>query len=174
MSTTIEMLVARVEELEKQMSQVMAKTGLEKPKKEKPKKDKSDEPKKKRGVSGYLVYAKEMRPTAKDKLLENGNETPKPTEVLTQVAKMWRELSEEDKSEWNDKAKAINSASEDEEDSDAKEDVDVKENKTEEEAQEEAEKEIEEEAQEEAEEEIEVIEKPVKKKQSKKSKKKDN
>ena len=121
MSTTIEMLVARVEELEKQMSQVMAKTGLEKPKKEKPKKekskkDKSDEPKKKRGVSGYLVYAKEMRPTAKDKLLENGNETPKPTEVLTQVAKMWRELSEEDKSEWNDKAKAINSASEDEED----------------------------------------------------------
>ena len=81
----------------------------------KEKKVKSEEPKKKRGVSGYLVFAKEMRPEAKQALVDGGNETPKPTEVLTQVAKQWRELSEEEKGEWNEKAKAINSGSDSEE-----------------------------------------------------------
>ena len=105
----------RIEALEKQMSALTSKMEVEKPKKEKKeKKEKSDEPKKKRGVSGYLVFAKETRQTAKDNLVENGNETPKPTEVLTEVAKMWRTLSDEDKEVWNNKAKTINSASEDE------------------------------------------------------------
>ena len=101
MSTTVEMLVTRVEALEKQMTAVLSKMEIEKPKK-------------KRGVSGYLVYAKEMRQSAKESLVENGNETPKPTEVLTQVAKMWRELSEVEKNEWNEKAKQLNPGSEDE------------------------------------------------------------
>ena len=48
-------------------------------------------------------------------LIDGGNETPKPTEVLTQVAKQWRELSDEEKGEWNEKAKAINSGSDSEE-----------------------------------------------------------
>ena len=114
MSMTLEMVAARVAELEKQMSEVMSKMDIDKPKK-KEKKEKSEEPKKKRGVSGYLVFAKEMRGSAKDKLVEDGNETPKPTEVLTQVAKMWRDLDDEAKEEWNTKAKEINSGSEDEE-----------------------------------------------------------
>jgi len=80
----------------------------------KEKKVKSDEPKKKRGTSGYLVFAKETRPEAKQLLIDGGNETPKPTEVLTQVAKQWRELGDEAKGEWNEKAKAINSESESE------------------------------------------------------------
>ena len=122
---TIEMLTARVAELEKQLTSVMSKMEVEKPKKVKKEKSvepkeksvepkKVGEPKKKRGVSGYLLYAKEMRQSAKEALVENGNETPKPTEVLTQVAKMWRDMSEEDKIVWNDKAKALNSGSEDE------------------------------------------------------------
>ena len=117
MSTTLEQLVARVAELEKQMSEMTCKTEAEKPKSKsnKPKKEKSSEPKKKRGVSGYLVFAKEMRQTAKETLVDDGIETPKPTEVLTMVAKMWRELSDEEKEVWNDKAKAINSSSEDSE-----------------------------------------------------------
>ena len=106
------MVAARVAELEKQMSEVMTKMEIEKPKKKSPKKEKSEEPKKKRGVSGYLVFAKEMRQSAKDKLVEDGNETPKPTEVLTQVAKMWRELDDEAKEVWNTKAKEINTGSE--------------------------------------------------------------
>ena len=114
---TLEMVAARVAILEKQMADLMSE---EKPKKEtkKEKKEakvKTDEPKKKRGVSGYLVFAKEMRETAKENLVKAGNETAKPTEVLTEVAKMWRELDDEGKEEWNDKAKAINSGSEDEE-----------------------------------------------------------
>ena len=125
MSMTLEMVVARVAILEKQMADLMSE---EKPKKEtkKEKKEakvKTDEPKKKRGVSGYLVFAKEMRETAKENLVKGGNETAKPTEVLTEVAKMWRELDEEGKEEWNDKAKAMNSGSEDEE---AKEELEEK------------------------------------------------
>ena len=130
--STVEQLIVRIEVLEKQMESVLLKLDVEKedkkPKKENTekkektgkkekteKKEKKDDPKKKRGVSGYLVFAKEMRETAKDKLADEGNATPKPTEVLTQVAKMWRNLSDEEKEPWNDKAKEQNAGSEDEE-----------------------------------------------------------
>ena len=113
MSMTLEMVAARVAELEKQMSEVMSKMEIEKPKNKKSKKDKSEEPKKKRGVSGYLVFAKEKRESAKEALVEDGNETPKPTEVLTRVAKLWRDLDNEAKEVWNTKAKEINMGSED-------------------------------------------------------------
>ena len=112
MSMTLEMVAARVAELEKQMSEVMSKMDMTKAKK-KSKKDKSEEPKKKRGVSGYLVFAKEMRESVKEALVEDGNETPKPTEVLTRVAKLWRDLDNEAKEVWNTKAKEINMGSED-------------------------------------------------------------
>ena len=134
---TLEIVAGRIAELEKQMTAVLAKldektevtASVTKPKKEK--KEKSDEPNKKRGVSGYLVYAKEMRQSAKESLVENGNETPKPTEVLTQVAKMWRELDDEEREEWNAKAKTINlgSGSEDEEAKEAVEEPPKKEKK---------------------------------------------
>jgi len=106
MSTTLE---SRVALLEAQLAELTKPTKAKKEKKEK-----SEEPKKKRGTSGYLVFAKETRPEAKQLLIDGGNETPKPTEVLTQVAKQWRELGDEEKGEWNEKAKAINSGSESE------------------------------------------------------------
>ena len=106
MSTTLE---SRVALLEAQLAELTKPTKAKKEKKEK-----SEEPKKKRGTSGYLVFAKETRPEAKQLLMDGGNETPKPTEVLTQVAKQWRELGDEEKGEWNEKAKAINSGSESE------------------------------------------------------------
>lgn len=111
MSTTLE---SRVALLEAQLAELTKPTKAKKEKKEK-----SEEPKKKRGTSGYLVFAKETRPEAKKLLMDGGNETPKPTEVLTQVAKQWRELGDEEKGEWNEKAKAINSGSESEADADA-------------------------------------------------------
>ena len=107
MSTTLE---SRVALLEAQLAELTKPTQAKKEKKEK-----SEEPKKKRGTSGYLVFAKETRPEAKQLLMDGGNETPKPTEVLTQVAKQWRELGDEEKGEWNEKAKAINSGSDSEE-----------------------------------------------------------
>jgi len=116
MSTTLELVAARVALLEAQLAEVMELVKPTKEKKEKKEKnEKSEEPKKKRGVSGYLMFAKEMRPEAKQLLIDCGNETPKPTEVLTLVAKQWRELGDEEKGEWNEKAKAINSGSDSEE-----------------------------------------------------------
>ena len=110
---TIEMLTERVAELEKQMTSVMAKLGegpSQKPKKEKkeksPKKEKVDgDNKKKRGMTGYLLYAKEKRPEVKKELVDGGNDNPKPTEVITEVAKRWKALTDEDRAVWNERAK---------------------------------------------------------------------
>lgn len=120
---TLEMANERVAELEKQMADVMKRLGMsveevkktkkdKKEKEEKPKKEKEEKPKKKRGMTGYLLYAKEKRPEVKEELIANGNENPKPTEVITEVAKRWKAMSEDEQGEWNERAKT---ASDDEE-----------------------------------------------------------
>ena len=114
---SIEKANERVKELEKKMSEVMRRlemkeekekpTGKEKGKgkgKEKGK-SKEDKDKKKRGMTGYLLFAKEKRPEVKEELVEGGNESPKPTEVITEVAKRWKAMSEEEQGEWNERAK---------------------------------------------------------------------
>ena len=107
MSMTLEIVANRIAELEKLMTAVMAKLEEkdEKPKKAKkeksPKKEKADgEPKKKRGLTGYLLFAKEKRPEVKADLGE-----AKPTEVVTEVAKRWKALTEEERATWNERAK---------------------------------------------------------------------
>ena len=104
---TVEMANKRVEELEKQMSEVMKRLGMtmEESKKTGKKEDKPEKAKKKRGMTGYLLYAKETRPTVKDELIANGNENPKPTEVITEVAKRWKAMNEEEQGKWNERAK---------------------------------------------------------------------
>ena len=110
---TLEIVANRIAELEKQMTAVLAKLEEkvekvekeEKPKKAKkeksPKKEKADgEPKKKRGLTGYLLFAKEKRPEVKEELGE-----AKPTEVVTEVAKRWKALTEEERAAWNERAK---------------------------------------------------------------------
>ena len=107
---TLEIVANRIAELEKQMTAVLAKLEEkvekeEKPKKAKkeksPKKEKADgEPKKKRGLTGYLLFAKEKRPEVKADLGE-----AKPTEVVTEVAKRWKALTEEERATWNERAK---------------------------------------------------------------------
>ena len=110
MTMTLEILVNRIAELEKQMAVVLAKLEEKseaKPKKEKkeksPKKEKpekEDKPKKKRGMTGYLLFSKENRATVKEELGD-----VKPTEVVTEVAKRWKALSDEEREEWNTRAK---------------------------------------------------------------------
>jgi len=110
MSMTLEIVANRIAELEKQMTAVLAKLEEkaekeEKPKKGKkeksPKKEKADgEPKKKRGLTGYLLFSKEKRPEVKAELGE-----VKPTEVVTEVAKRWKALTEEERQAWNERAK---------------------------------------------------------------------
>ena len=104
---TLEIVANRIAELEKLMTAVMAKLEEkdEKPKKAKkeksPKKEKADgEPKKKRGLTGYLLFAKEKRPEVKADLGE-----AKPTEVVTEVAKRWKALTDEERATWNERAK---------------------------------------------------------------------
>jgi len=108
---TLEIVANRIAELEKQMAAVLVKIELvEKPKKEKkeksPKKEKAEKaekeekPKKKRGMTGYLLFSKENRAAVKEELGE-----VKPTEVVTEVAKRWKALTDEEREEWNTRAK---------------------------------------------------------------------
>jgi len=121
MSTnTITMLVARIETLEKQMALLLkvpnddVKTKKEPKSKESKKKakdetssDDEDKPKKKRGPNGYILFSNEKRDEVKEQLT-SGDEKPKNTEVMKQLAVMWSELSIEQKAEWTAKAKASN------------------------------------------------------------------
>ena len=111
MSMTLEIVANRIAELEKQMTAVLAKLEEKAEKKEKtekkakkeksPKGEKADgEPKKKRGLTGYLLFSKEKRPEVKAELGE-----VKPTEVVTEVAKRWKALTEEERQAWNERAK---------------------------------------------------------------------
>tara|TARA_B100000902_G_C26811997_1_gene669650 strand:+ start:102 stop:449 length:348 start_codon:yes stop_codon:yes gene_type:complete len=106
---TLEMANKRVTELELKMADVMKRLEIvvteSEPKKSKNKSVEKD--KKKRGMTGYLLYAKEKRSEVKDSLVKNGNETPKPTEVMTEVAKSWKNMSSDEQAAWNEKAKSV-------------------------------------------------------------------
>ena len=108
---------SRVAELEEQVKQLMTQLetntkATKEPKGEKkekePKKNKDGSPKKKRGTTGYLLFAKETRPLAKNDITTDENPSPKPTEVVTEIAKRWKALEDEEREEWNEKAKAEN------------------------------------------------------------------
>ena len=78
------------------------------------KKDSADKPKSKRGKTGYLLYTGELRAEVKAEMeaeLADG-EKLKPQDVVTKLAARWKELSEDEKAEWNEKAKEANSESE--------------------------------------------------------------
>ena len=122
-TTTIAMLVERIETLEKQMALLLkdtkvpnddVKTKKEPKSKESKKKvkdetssDDEDKPKKKRGPNGYILFSNANRDEVKEKLT-TGDEKPKNTEVMKQLAVMWSELGVEEKAEWTAKAKASN------------------------------------------------------------------
>jgi hypothetical protein len=80
-------------------------TNAKKSKKET--KKESDAPKKK-GTTGYLLFAKEMRPDVKAELeaaLEEGVKL-KSSETVTEIANRWKALDDDEKGEWNEKAKS--------------------------------------------------------------------
>jgi len=77
------------------------------------KKDSAEKPKSKRGKTGYLLYTGELRAEVKAEMeaeLADG-EKLKPQDVVTKLAARWKELSDDEKAEWNDKAKEANSES---------------------------------------------------------------
>ena len=134
MSTTIDMLAMRVETLEKQLALVLKEKKGKKSKdetsgddevvvekkedKKAPKKaskkevkevvsDDEDKPKKKRGTNGYIMFSNANRDDVKAQL-PVGDEKPKNTEIMKQLATMWGELGVDEKAEWTAKAKASN------------------------------------------------------------------
>ena len=129
MSTTIEMLVARVETLEKQLAMLLKdqvaddkkskkskdtdevvkvkETKKSKKSKDEPSSEDEDKPKKKRGPNGYILFSNANRDEVKEKL-HVGDEKPKNTEVMKELAQMWQTLDATEKAEWNAKAKETN------------------------------------------------------------------
>ena len=71
----------------------------------------------KRAKTGYLMFCDENRSVIKEQLVDEGSEKPKPQDVIKVLAARWKELSEDERVQWQTKAKALssNSASEDEE-----------------------------------------------------------
>jgi len=132
MSTTIDMLAMRVETLEKQLALILkdqgdvAKSETKKSKKEpkepkEPKKeakktkksteesssDEEEKPKKKRGTNGYILFSNANRDDVKAQL-QVGDEKPKNTEIMKQLAQMWQTISADEKAVWTAKAKEAN------------------------------------------------------------------
>jgi len=116
-SATINSAIAqRVEVLEKQVALLLKADApvepVPEPKEKQGKKAKagkkevsSDEekPKKKR-TSGYLLYSSETREAVKTKLSANDAKF-KNQDIMTELGAMWKALSDEERAEWNDKAK---------------------------------------------------------------------
>ena len=106
----------RISQLEKQMALLMKEKGVEpvveekvakkggkKAKKEEVKPD-PDEPKKKR-TSGYILFSNANRDEVKERLAEDADEKPKNTEVMKELARLWKALDDDEKAVWNAKAK---------------------------------------------------------------------
>ena len=112
---TIETLSQRIEVLEKQLA-LLLNTEQETDNSKKPKKtkkskndfDSEDKPKTKR-TSGYILFSNANRDEVRDSL-SNDNEKPKNTDIMKELARKWKELSDEDKEPWNTKAKEIKDA----------------------------------------------------------------
>jgi hypothetical protein len=111
---TIEMLAQRVEALEKQMTALTAsQEPVKKEKKNKKEKksesDGEEKPKSKR-ISGYILYSNANREEVKQIITdaaEKSGDKPKNTEVMKKLAEMWKSLTDEERGEWNAKAKEL-------------------------------------------------------------------
>ena len=107
---TLEILSQRIEALEKQIALLLNSDQLEKPKKsKKPKKtndDSDDEKPKTKRTSGYILFSNATRDEVRDSLTKD-EEKPKNTDIMRELARLWKLLSDEDKEPWNAKAKEI-------------------------------------------------------------------
>ena len=72
-----------------------------------------EKPKTKRGPTGYLLYAADVRPAVKEELTQalDEGEKLKPQDVVTEIAKRWKALSEEEQALWVEQAKSDSGSS---------------------------------------------------------------
>ena len=120
---TLEMVAERVAVLEKQMASLLANQvgevevvdvvdkpkASKKPKKEKKDKDSDDDKPKTKRISGYILYSKANRDEVKAELTV-ADEKPKNTDIMCKLAENWKALSDEERGEWNAKAKEMKEA----------------------------------------------------------------
>ena len=113
MAMTIEQLTKMVEALNKRVGELEKINGVvlevaddKKPKKEKKEKKekKPVDPNKPKKTSGYLIYSNSVRAEVKEQLIAGGGEG-KPKEVVQAIAAKWKQLGDEEKAVWNEKAK---------------------------------------------------------------------
>jgi hypothetical protein len=107
---TIEIISQRLELIEKQLHLILQNNHLGKPKKsKKSKKDESDDSQDKpnpKRTSGYILFSNANRIQVRDTLTKD-DEKPKNTDIMRELARLWKLLSEEDKAPWNNKATEI-------------------------------------------------------------------
>ena len=117
MSLTNEMLSRRIDTLEKQIAMLLkdssdkTTTIMESSQQDRQRDSHShshlrDKPTKKR-TSGYLLYSSENREAVKTKLTADGTKL-KNQDIMTELGAMWQALSDEERAEWNAKAKQTN------------------------------------------------------------------
>jgi len=96
MAITLDILIARVEILEKQMTELNIAKPDSKPKR----------------TSGYLMHNTARRAEVKARLDAEGAEKIKATDVTKELAIIWKALSDSEREEWNKKAKSSNESPE--------------------------------------------------------------
>ena len=114
-STTLEM---RIDVLEKQLALLLSDKNVDvsddkpkkKPKKQ-PKTDSDDDKPKKKRTSGYILYSNATRDDVKEALTVDG-EKPKNPDIMRELAKNWKALSDDEQEIWKIKAKEIKDAEE--------------------------------------------------------------
>jgi len=99
MTMTLEIVAARIQQLETQMERALELLEDKETKPKGVKKAKAEKPKR-RGTTGYILYSKTNRADVKAEM-----EGAKPTEVVTELAKRWKALSDEEREEWKTQAK---------------------------------------------------------------------
>ena len=107
-------LAKRVELLEKQIALLLntevEPTKVKKSTKKAKKAESSDDEKPKvKRTSGYIIFSNATRDEVKTKLF-TGEEKPKNTEVMKELAIMWKALDDEERNEWNAKAQQVRDA----------------------------------------------------------------
>jgi len=117
------MLTERVELLEKQLAAITnndnsnsntKNTKTSKKSSSKKSSSKKDSPKKERvkTTTGYIVYSNSFRDEVKQHLTslltDDEVKKPKNTDIMKELARMWKELNDDEKIVWNNKAKEQN------------------------------------------------------------------
>ena len=107
----------RIELLEKKVALLMKEQhvpNLSDPIEDKPKKpDKTkgkakakedDEKPKKKRTSGYILYSNANRDEVRERLAEETDDKPKNTDIVKELARLWKELDDDEKAIWNKRA----------------------------------------------------------------------